>query len=150
MLPDWLEMGLSKCLYYSTRVRKGVFNFNNDKWALKECRSIREKGRLTPLHELVMLDAEAFRKLYAKTDKDNIRIDVECHLAVGFLLAEKQQVPQLRGCLTRYLTALGKACVDVSIIEDPDKRVQALDAAHKAASLEAFGRDEAVWRKIDK
>src|SRR5262249_36579263 len=106
VMPHWLVDGLSRSLYYASRVRGSEVDFEGDRWARERGREYAKNGNLTPLHTLVTLDTAGFQDLWAKADQQKIRLDVECGLAVSFLVAKEQPIPQLKNFLTQYLSAL--------------------------------------------
>jgi len=150
VLPRWIDEGLDRGLYYSSRVHGNGVDFERDDLARKEGRSIAKNGDLTPLHLLVTSDRAAFHDRWVKADQKKIRFDIECQLAVMFLLAKDQPIPQLQNFLTRYFRALGKECAEAQSVRDEAARAHFLDAAHERVNAQVFGTDPDVWRKIDR
>ncbi|MFO1078441.1 MAG: hypothetical protein U1E73_12025 [Planctomycetota bacterium] len=146
VLPAWLDMGLDRALYYSSRVHGKVVDFESDDWALGFCGDLARDHRLISLRKLMTLGEDEFRNLAQKVDHEDGRLDVQCQLAVRFLLQDSGPVP-LRGCMTRYLQALAEAAAGVASATD---RVHFLAEARAKAIERVFGSDDDQWRVFDK
>ncbi len=144
-LPSWLRHGLHRTLYYAARIEQDV-TFDGSDFARDHGREIVRQRKLTPLRQIFTLDGQEFTAWANRLHRRKERWDVQCQLAVSFLLS-KTRTPALENFLPRYLSALAKFAAELPAADD---RAAFLDQVHAQTLERVIGSDDATWKKIER